>query len=121
MSETIVKSLFTILAAVISGVCLLRTTQMEYVQKKQRAHWFFDEYLYACGKVIANYANNKEEYYAAYMRYLIYADVEIKIHMNKLDSLLKKGDTAAKIKEVNALVAIYNEKYKTEQYQLHKR
>ena len=41
--------------------------------------------------------------------------------MNKLDSLLKKGDTAAKIKEVNALVAIYNEKYKTEQYQLHKR
>ena len=33
MSETIVKSLFTILAAVISGVCLLRTTQMEYVQK----------------------------------------------------------------------------------------
>ena len=121
MSETIVKSLFTILAAVISGVCLLRTTQMEYVQKKQRAHWFFDEYLYACGKVIANYANNKEEYYAAYMRYLTYADAEIKIHMNKLDSLLKKGDTAAKIKEVNALVAIYNEKYKTEQYQLHKR
>ena len=121
MSETIVKSLFTILAAVISGVCLLRTTQMEYVQKKQRAHWFFDEYLYACGKVIANYANNKEEYYAAYMRYLTYADVEIKIHMNKLDSLLKKDDTAAKIKEVNALVAIYNEKYKTEQYQLHKR
>ena len=121
MSETIVKSLFTILAAVISGVCLLRTTRMEYVQKKQRAHWFFDEYLYACGKVIANYANNKEEYYAAYMRYLIYADVEIKIHMNKLDSLLKKDDTAAKVKEVNALVAIYNEKYKTEQYQLHKR
>lgn len=69
MSETIVKSLFTILAAVISGVCLLRTTQMEYVQKKQRAHWFFDEYLYACGKAIANYANNKEEYYATYMRY----------------------------------------------------
>lgn len=121
MSETIVKSLFTILAAVISGVCLLRTTQMEYVQKKQRAHWFFDEYLYACGKAIANYANNKEEYYATYMRYLIYADVEIKIHMNKLDSLLKKDDTAAKIKEVNALVAIYNEKYKTEQYQLYKR
>lgn len=121
MSETIVKSLFTILAAVISGVCLLRTTQMEYVQKKQRAHWFFDEYLYACGKAIANYANNKEEYYAAYMRYLIYADVEIKNHMDKLDSLLKKDDTAAKIKEVNALVAIYNEKYKTEQYQLHKR
>ena len=121
MSETIVKSLFTILAAVISGVCLLRTTQMEYVQKKQRAHWFFDEYLYACGKAIANYAHNKEEYYATYMRYLTYADAEIKIHMNKLDSLLKKGDTAAKIKEVNALVAIYNEKYKTEQYQLHKR
>ena len=89
--------------------------------KKQRAHWFFDEYLYACGKAIANYAHNKEEYYATYMRYLTYADAEIKIHMNKLDSLLKKGDTAAKIKEVNALVAIYNEKYKTEQYQLHKR
>ena len=30
--------------------------------------------------------------------------------MNKLDSLLKKGDTSAKIEEVSVLVAIYNEK-----------
>ena len=58
---------------------------------------------------------------SAYVYYLTYADVEIKIHMNKLDSLLKKDDTSAKIEEVNALVAIYNEKYKTEQYQLHRR
>ena len=41
--------------------------------------------------------------------------------MNKHDSLLKKDDTSAKIEEVNALVAIYNEKYKTERYQLHRR
>jgi len=58
---------------------------------------------------------------SAYVYYLTYADVEIKIHMNKLDSLLKKDDTSAKIEEVNALVAIYNEKYKTERYQLHRR
>lgn len=99
MSEEIMESLLAIIAAIISGICLLRTTRMEYVQKKQRAHWFFDEYLYACGKAIANYANNKEEYYATYMRYLIYADVEIKIHMNKLDSLLKKVIQLPKLKK----------------------
>lgn len=113
-------NIVSIITALIACWALLRTSKIEYTQKGQRAHWFFDDYLFSVGKCIGNYKENKEEYYANYMRYLLYADDEIEEQMKIMDLLLKKNNVDDKIKQVEKMKDMYKRKYDTKQYKLKK-
>lgn len=105
-----------IIVAIIAGLALLKTSTLEYKQKKQRAHWFFDEYMLAVGKCIVDYEKNKEEYFSYYMRYLLYADNDIQMKMKDIDLAIKKNDDKKVITEVEKIKNMYNEKYNMNQY-----
>ena len=90
----------SIITALIVCWALLRTSKIEYAQKGQRAHWFFDDYLFSVGKCVSDFENNKEEYYANYMRYLLYADTDIEKQMKSIDDIISSGDKKKIIIEI---------------------
>lgn len=117
--ETVLmENIGTIFSAMVSAIALLKVSSIEYKQKGQRSHWFFDEYLYSVGKCIENYQDHKEEYYANYMRYLLYADKILEMYMEKVDIAIKSRDRDEIIKNVKIIKEIYREKYAVEQYDL---
>lgn len=120
--EEFLDNIVSIITALIACWALLRTSKIEYSQKGQRAHWFFDEYLLSLGKCIVSYEDNKEEYYANYIRYLLYADEEIAEQMKTIDLLLDKDNINEneKIKQVEKMKDMYKRKYDTKQYELKK-
>lgn len=120
-SKELIEGLGTIIAALIACWALLRTSKIEYTEKRQRAHWFFDEYLLSVGKCIGDYEKNKDEYYAQYMRYLLYADEKIKMQMKEIDLLLKDKNKEKIIKKVEVMEALYRRIYKTKQYSVRRR
>lgn len=120
-TEELFDSIASIIAALIACWALLRTSKIEFSQKGQRSHWFFDDYLLSVGKCIGDFENNKAEYYANYMRYLLYADREIEKQMKNIDSVVSSGDKKKIISEVEKIKMIYNQKYKTDQYFLKSR
>jgi len=120
-SEDLFDNLVSIVTALIACWALLRTSKIEYSQKGQRAHWFFDDYLFSVGKCIVNFEDNKKEYYANYVRYLLYADEDIEEQMKSIDKALSDRDKKKIMVEIEKIKRIYNQKYKTEQYDLKKR
>ena len=120
-TEELFDSIASIIAALIACWALLRTSRIEFSQKGQRSHWFFDDYLLSVGKCIGDFENNKVEYYANYMRYLLYADKEIEKQMENIDKVISSGDKKMIINEVGRIKRIYNQKYKTDQYNLRSR
>lgn len=119
--EDFIDNIVSIITALIACWALLRTSKIEYSQKRQRAHWFFDDYLFSVGKCIVNFEQNKEEYYANYMRYLLYADKDIENQMKNIDIALRCKNKRKIMTEVEKIKKIYTKKYKTEQYDLKKR
>lgn len=117
----VLEGVITIIGATIAGGVLLKVSTLEYVQKKQRAHWFFDEYMLGIGKCIADYDKNKETYFSFYMRYLIYADNEIAEQMKKVDMVLKGRNEEKIISEVEKLKQLYSNKYDMSQYYIRTR
>ena len=113
-TEELFDSIASIIAALIAS-------RIEFSQKGQRSHWFFDDYLLSVGKCIGDFENNKVEYYANYMRYLLYADKEIEKQMENIDKVISSGDKKMVINEVGKIKRIYNQKYKTDQYNLRSR
>lgn len=120
-TEELFDSIASIIAALIACWALLRTSKIEFSQKGQRSHWFFDDYLLSVGRCIGDFENNKVEYYANYMRYLLYADREIEKQMKNIDNVISSGDKKKIIIEVEETKRIYNQKYKTNQYHLKSR
>lgn len=120
-TEELFDSIASIIAALIACWALLRTSRIEFSQKGQRSHWFFDDYLLSVGKCIGDFENNKVEYYANYMRYLLYADKKIEKQMENIDKVISSGDKKMVINEVGRIKRIYNQKYKTDQYNLRSR
>lgn len=118
--NVLLENTIPVISAMIACWALLRTSKIEYIQKGQRAHWFFDDYLFSVGKCIGNYEKNKEEYYANYMRYLLYADDEIKDQMKIIDVAIRKGNQDAKIQQIEKIKDMYRAKYETKQYNLKK-
>lgn len=120
-SEELFDNIVSIITALIACWALLRTSKIEYSQKGQRAHWFFDEYLFSIGKCMANFEKNKEEYYANYTRYLLYADRDIERQMKNIDNIIQCKDKVKVMYEIKKIKTMYTQKYKTEQYDLKKR
>lgn len=109
-------NIITIISAVIAGRVLLKASTLEYVQRKQRAHWFFDEYLLEVGKCIADYEKNKDNYFSAYMRYLLYEDLDIAEQMEKINMTIKEQNEEKIIDEVIMLKQLYSNKYDMNQF-----
>ena len=117
-AKELFEALTSIIVAVIAGWALLRASRIEYTEKRQRAHWFFEDYLFSVGKCIGDYNANKAEYYANYTRYLLYANKKVLAQMNKINSIIEDEDKDKIIEQVRLLKKIYKDTYKIDQYLL---
>ena len=122
MISLLLASSFTLVNALIAGYVGLKSSSISHTEEKQRANWFFDEYMMSVGKCMIDYDANKETYYSCYVRYINYADDEILEQMNIIDGMLQnKQDKEKIISNLLKIREIYNKKYDMNQFQLVKR
>lgn len=111
-----------VIAAIIGAVTLLKTATIGYNERRQRAHWFFDEYVGAAGRYIeCKTDKTKEEYYVWLFKYYIYADEFVEKTIDKIDRFIKKEQWEDAEKEVLMLTKYYKSQYSITQYLPRKR
>ena len=82
MELNAIEVIGVVIAAIIGAIALFRTTSLKHIEYRQRAVWFFEDYVGASAKMLYNATDDDiKRYYETYMRYYIYAPKEIQSKM----------------------------------------
>lgn len=111
-----------VIAAIIGAIALMKTATIGYNERKQRAHWFFDDYVSCVGKFIeCKDDGSKKDYYFWYYRYYIYSNPMIREKMESVDNYIKKEEWSEAQKEIFKMLDLYKSLYDLTQYLPRKR
>lgn len=113
----LLKSIATVLAAVISAIALIRVNRIDNQDRIRRSLWAMEEYMLTLGKTIEHPSvENLESYRACYMLCNLYADESLRMELHKIDTFISRNDMDGAKTEALDLTIRYSEKYKMKSY-----
>lgn len=117
MELEIIEVFGVVIAAIIGAIALFRTTSLKHIEYRQRAVWFFEDYVGASARILDNATNDDlRKYKEAYMRYYIYAPEKIKKSMDVFDKMIKGDERGDKCYKLKKIIESFSDYYRMEQY-----
>jgi hypothetical protein len=108
----------SILAAAISAIALIRSSNSNISDKISRAQWAFEMYISCLGVCLVGNYEDFKKYKAFYYIFYAYADEEIKERLLEVDALVETNEKSIAKKKLLALIERYYEKYDLGKYGL---